>query len=129
MSSQIDGTVAVRLTANPTPFTRISATKLPSVRTDFYLYGYQVVGASPADDLYFVTSNALQMTNADATPNLKVGNGVYLPIPNVANYYYEFNSPLKLRAVSFPCNLDFTVYNQAGALAAFTSLTLFFVMK
>lgn len=128
MSTQIDGTLAVRLTANPTQNTSVSNTKLPSAHTDFYLQAYHVVGANPADTLYYVSSNTLQLTNADATPNLPVGNGVYLPI-NGANYFYEFNNSFKLRATSFPRNLDFTVYTQSGALATFTSLTLFFVMK
>ena len=124
----IDGTVTLRLTSNPARIT-VSIEKQSTHGSEFYLKAFQMESANTVDDkVIFITSNQLQLTNADSSLNMKAGNGVHLPVIG-PNFFYEFNEPYKLRATTFPREIDFFVYNQAGNPASFIALTLYFEMK
>lgn len=141
MSSIVDGQITVLLTQPNTTNLTLSNTLRGSPFTNFYLRGFNVVGANyPTDYQYFVTSNKLQLAHNDCTanPNLGVGatrasntgNGVILPL-TAPNCFYEFNTPIKLRATEFPRWFDIQVKNQNGDLVSpsFTALALYFELK
>lgn len=140
MTTIIDGQITILLGPNSNNNQQLSFsnTLLPSAYTNFYLRGFNVVGAAyPATIHLFITSNKLQLAHNDATNNINVpggtrvsnyGNGVILPLSGT-NTCYEYNTPIKLRATEFPRWFDLQVKDQNGDPATFTALALYFELK